>query len=208
MNFNWFHATQVEESDNHALFFECKRRHFSNKNTTATRPRHKHSTGSTVLPLSLGQPKEQPRLQQLSCFYLLPFPRKKLGYLRTWTPHVYEGTLMLKTSAPQPSTGLHHFIYNQEFTNLCRHHSKSLETSRNLLFSCEISVHLFLIRTEHLWFYQYSDARTDQIVSTVADTLPMHQRLPQSLSSCNSQKVPTLQLILQLPSLPTELSLC
>ena len=28
MNFDGFHATQVEESDNHALFFECKRRHF------------------------------------------------------------------------------------------------------------------------------------------------------------------------------------
>ena len=23
MNFDWFHATQVEESDNHPLFFEC-----------------------------------------------------------------------------------------------------------------------------------------------------------------------------------------
>ena len=79
MNFDWLHATQVEESDNHALFFECKRRHFSIKNTTATRPRHKHSTGSTVLPLGLAQPKEQPRLlQQLSHFYLLPFPEKKI----------------------------------------------------------------------------------------------------------------------------------
>ena len=76
MNFNWFHATQVQESDNHALFFESKRRHFSIKNTTATRPRHKHSAGSTVLPLGLAQPKEQPRLLQLSRFYLLPFPRK------------------------------------------------------------------------------------------------------------------------------------
>ena len=28
MNFDGFNATQVEESDNHALFFECKRRHF------------------------------------------------------------------------------------------------------------------------------------------------------------------------------------
>jgi len=28
MNFDGFHATQVEELDNHALFFECKRRHF------------------------------------------------------------------------------------------------------------------------------------------------------------------------------------
>ena len=28
MNFHGFHATQLEESDNHALFFECKRRHF------------------------------------------------------------------------------------------------------------------------------------------------------------------------------------
>ena len=89
MNFDWFHATQVEESDNHALFFECKRRHFSIKNTTATRPRHGHSAGSTVLPLGLAQSKEQPRLlQQLSRFYLLPLPRKKLGYLTTWTPHV------------------------------------------------------------------------------------------------------------------------
>ena len=89
MNFDWFHATQVDESDNHALFFECKRRHFSIKNTTATRPRHKHSTGSTVLPHGLAQLKEQPRLlQQLSRFYLLPFPRNKLGDLRTWTPHV------------------------------------------------------------------------------------------------------------------------
>ena len=94
MNFNWFHATQVEESDNHALFFECKRRHFSIKSTTATRPCHKHSTGSTVLPLGLAQPEEQPRLlQQLSCFYLLPFPeKKKLGDLRTWTPHVVSMT--------------------------------------------------------------------------------------------------------------------
>ena len=84
MNFDWFHATQVEESDNHALFFECKRRHFSIKNTTATRPRHKYSTGSTVLPLGLAEPEEQPcLLQQLSRFYLLPFPRKKLGYLTT-----------------------------------------------------------------------------------------------------------------------------
>ena len=89
MNFDWFHATQVEESDNHALFFECKRRHLSIKNTTATRPRHKQSTGSTVLPLGLAQPKEQPRLlQQLSRFCLLPFSRKKLGYLRTGTPLV------------------------------------------------------------------------------------------------------------------------
>ena len=79
MNFDWFHAKQVEESDNHALFFECKRRHFSIKNTTATRPRHKHPTGSTVLPLGLAQPKEQPRLlQQLSRFYPLPFLRKKI----------------------------------------------------------------------------------------------------------------------------------
>jgi len=28
MNLDGFHATQVEESDNHALFFECKRRYF------------------------------------------------------------------------------------------------------------------------------------------------------------------------------------
>jgi len=28
MNFIGFHATQEEESDNHALLFECKRRHF------------------------------------------------------------------------------------------------------------------------------------------------------------------------------------
>ena len=84
MNFDWFHATQVEESDNHALFFEFKRRHFGIKNTNATRPRHKHSTGSTVLPRGLAQPEEQPHLlQQLSRFYLLPFPRKKLGYLTT-----------------------------------------------------------------------------------------------------------------------------
>ena len=82
MDFDWFHTTQVEESDNHALFFECKRRHFSIKNTTATRPRHKHSTGSTVLPLGLALPTEQPRLlQQLSRFYLLPIPRKKIRIL-------------------------------------------------------------------------------------------------------------------------------
>ena len=91
MNFDRFHATQVEESHNHALFFECRRRHFSIKNTTATRPRHKHSTGSTVSPLGFAQPIEQPRLlQQLSRFYLLPFQRKNLGYLRTWTHHVNE----------------------------------------------------------------------------------------------------------------------
>ena len=28
MNFDGFHATQVEESDNHVPFFECKRHHF------------------------------------------------------------------------------------------------------------------------------------------------------------------------------------
>jgi len=28
INLDGFHATQVEESDNHELFFECKRRHF------------------------------------------------------------------------------------------------------------------------------------------------------------------------------------
>ena len=84
MDFDGFHATQVEESDNHALFFKCKRCHFSIKNPTGTRPRHKHSTGRTVLPLGLTQAKEQPRiLQQLSRFYLLPFPRKKLGDLTT-----------------------------------------------------------------------------------------------------------------------------
>ena len=32
MDFDGFHATQVEESDNHALFFECKRRHFTIRN--------------------------------------------------------------------------------------------------------------------------------------------------------------------------------
>ena len=101
MNFDWFHATQVEESDNHALFFECKIRHFSIKNTTATRPPHKHSTGSTVLPLGLAQPKEQPRLlQQLSRFYLLPFLRKKLGYIATWTPHVDMCRRFRKTCCP------------------------------------------------------------------------------------------------------------
>jgi len=58
-------------------------------NTTVTRRRHKHSTGMTVFPFGLTQPKEQPRfLQQLSRFYLLPFPRKKLADLRTWMHHV------------------------------------------------------------------------------------------------------------------------
>ena len=28
VDFDEFHATQVEESDNDALFFECRRRHF------------------------------------------------------------------------------------------------------------------------------------------------------------------------------------
>ena len=42
-----------------------------------------------MLPFGLTQPKEQPRLlQQLSYFYLLPFPRKKLIDLRPWTHHV------------------------------------------------------------------------------------------------------------------------
>ena len=102
MNFDWFHYTQVEESDNHALFFECKRRHFSINNTTATRPRHKHSTGSTVLLLGLAQPEEQPRLlQQLSRFYVLPFPRKKnLDTLQLERPTYIItnfGTFFLKT---------------------------------------------------------------------------------------------------------------
>jgi len=84
MNFDGFHATQVEESDNQVLFFECKPRHFSIYNTTVTRRRHKHSTGRTVLVFGLFQPTEQLRhLQQLSRFYLLPFLRKKLGDLRT-----------------------------------------------------------------------------------------------------------------------------
>jgi hypothetical protein len=60
----------------------------SDKNSTVTR-RHKHSTRRTVLPFGLIQPKEQPRLlQKLSRFYLLPFPRNKLGDLRPWTRHV------------------------------------------------------------------------------------------------------------------------
>ena len=77
MNSDGFHAMQMEESDNHALFLERKRRHWSIENTTVTRRRHKHSTVRTVLPFGFFQPKEQPRhLQQLSRFYLLPFPRK------------------------------------------------------------------------------------------------------------------------------------
>ena len=36
MVFDGFHATQLEESDNNALCFECKRRHFSMKITTVT----------------------------------------------------------------------------------------------------------------------------------------------------------------------------
>ena len=83
LNCRWisigFHATQVEESDNHALFFECKRRHFSIKNTIPTRPRHKHSTGSTVLPLGLAQPKEQPRfLPTTFTFLSASIPEKKI----------------------------------------------------------------------------------------------------------------------------------
>jgi hypothetical protein len=55
----------------------------SDKNSTVTRRRHNHSMHRTVLPFGLNQRKEQPRLlQQLSRFYLLPFPRKKLGDLR------------------------------------------------------------------------------------------------------------------------------
>ena len=60
------------------LFFECKRRYFSIKNTTATRPRHKHSTGSTVLPLGLAQPKEHPRLLPTTFTFLsASIPREK-----------------------------------------------------------------------------------------------------------------------------------
>ena len=40
MNSDGFHTTQMEESDNHALFFERKLRHL----TTVTRRCHKHST--------------------------------------------------------------------------------------------------------------------------------------------------------------------
>ena len=133
MNFDWFHATQVEESDNHALFFECKSPHFSIKNTTETRPRQKHSTGSTMLSLVLAQPKEQPRLlQQLSRFYLLPFPRKKLGYLRTWTPHVFHaisgimnyiiafaGPTISRYPEPGKSNLLHPIPFIQD-TNECK----------------------------------------------------------------------------------------
>jgi len=63
---------------------------FSIYNTTVTLRRHKHSTRRTGLPFGLTQPKEQPcLLQQLSRFYLLPFPRKKLEDLRLWTHHVF-----------------------------------------------------------------------------------------------------------------------
>jgi hypothetical protein len=81
MNFDAFYATRVEESDNHALFFECKRRHFqSPKHYCRSRTSQAFNTGRTVLPLGVTQPKEQPRLlQQLSRFQLLPFPRKKIG---------------------------------------------------------------------------------------------------------------------------------
>ena len=128
MNFNWFHATQVEESDNHTLFFECKRCHFSIKNTTATRPCHKHSVGSTVLPLGLAQPKEQPRLlQQLSRFYLLPFPRKKLGYLTAWMPHIMvpqiyiclRFELQLHVSSPDSGNSAN-FVYSVLFKKIER----------------------------------------------------------------------------------------
>jgi hypothetical protein len=59
----------------------------SDENSTVTRRRHKHSTHRTVLPFHLTQPKEQPRLFQHSRFYLLLFPRKKLGDLKTLTHH-------------------------------------------------------------------------------------------------------------------------
>ena len=74
MNFDGFHAKQVEESDNHALFFECKRRHFTITNTPGIRHVTSIQRGRTVLPVCLTQPKGF--LQHLSRFYLLPFPRK------------------------------------------------------------------------------------------------------------------------------------
>jgi len=57
------------------------------------------------LPFGLTQPKERPRLlQQLSRFYLLPFPRKKLGDLyaprmMATVPHITSGSGLRKFQA-------------------------------------------------------------------------------------------------------------
>jgi hypothetical protein len=57
-----------------------------------------------VLSFGLTQPKEQPRLlQQLPHFYLLPFPRKKLGDLRTWMHHVENGTERTEKTQKDPA---------------------------------------------------------------------------------------------------------
>jgi hypothetical protein len=48
VDFDEFHATQVEESDNDALFFECRRRHFKiNKNIYCFQ--HEYSTLKKLL---------------------------------------------------------------------------------------------------------------------------------------------------------------
>jgi hypothetical protein len=74
---------------------------FSLQNTTVA------PTGRTVLPLGVTQPKEQPRhLQQLSRFYLLLFPRKKLGDFRLWTHHVLSSCRWLS-----PATLTEVFLY-------------------------------------------------------------------------------------------------
>ena len=68
MDFDGFHATQVEESYNDGLFFKWKRRHFTITNTAGIRHVASIQRGRTVLPVCF--------LQHVSRFYLLPFPRK------------------------------------------------------------------------------------------------------------------------------------
>lgn len=69
-----------------------------------------------------------------------------------------------KISVPQPSTRLHHVIYNQEFTNFYLHHSKSLESSCTP-FLWETSVHLLWIRTAFVILSIFCSCRSSHYYS-------------------------------------------
>ena len=135
MNFDWFHATQVEESDNHALFFEFKRRHFSIKNTTATRPRHKHSRVIQCCHLASPNLKNSHVSSNNFHFSICFHSReKKIGYLTTWTPYVnprkysWYSFLSEVESTPLPQCGRKDYVKE----NLQWHHRDSKQRPSGL----------------------------------------------------------------------------
>ena len=110
-----------------------------------------------MLPFGFTQPKEQPRLlQQLSLFYLLPFPRKKLGDLRPWTHHVFLCYLHWKISPPLwPSfSTLRKFVlWLPLFYPLCIYHLHIQPSVRGYTIccvsvNCNFSYHIFCYKIE------------------------------------------------------------